>query len=156
MRRWGLKVMQVECLHVHGLTPLDLVCQQALELFLPIIIWRGRKWVQKSAECSCPSWPCILLLWLVCSWREQRGWKEEYQVCIRQMALKSLRLRIRNVSMCMCYAENRHISVRPSSSSDSQPAPAQDWEHLSAPWLHPCWCSLWTWSTTDFSCQTGN
>lgn len=34
----------------------------------------------KSAECSCPSWPCILLLWLVCAWRDQRGLKEGYQV----------------------------------------------------------------------------
>lgn len=80
LRKWGLWVMQVEWLLVHGLTPLDWVCQQALELFLPVITRTDRKGVWKSAECSCPSWPCIHLLWLVCAWREQRGWKEGYQV----------------------------------------------------------------------------
>lgn len=52
IRRWGLRVLQVECLHVHGLTPLNLVCQQALELFLPVIIRRGREGVQSQQSAA--------------------------------------------------------------------------------------------------------
>lgn len=81
--RWGLRSSRWNaCMYWarHELTALDLVCQQAIELFPDTIIWGGRKGIHKSEKRSCPSWPYILLMWPVFSQRAVRM-EGRYKVC---------------------------------------------------------------------------